>query len=223
MRISDVLAALRIEFPAVTTSKLRFLEDQGLVRPVRTAAGYRQYSSADVERLRYVLGEQRDRYLPLKVIADQLAALDAGERDAPPPHARLAAREGEPATPVSATRRTPSEVAQDAGVDRAQVDELIAAGLLRPGEDGRVDPSAHEVVVLAGVLQGHGVDARHLRAFRAAAERQADLVDQIVAPRRAQSDPSARNRAAALAAELGEVCGQLHAALVRSAVADLAP
>ena len=68
MRISDVLAALQIEFPAVTTSKLRFLEEQGLVEPVRTAAGYRQYSPADIERLRFVLRQQRDRYMPLKVI-----------------------------------------------------------------------------------------------------------------------------------------------------------
>src|SRR5690554_5541588 len=78
MRISDVLAALDAEFPAVSHSKLRFLEEQGLVTPVRTPAGYRQYSPADVERLRYVLRQQRDRYLPLKVIGAQLAALDEG-------------------------------------------------------------------------------------------------------------------------------------------------
>lgn len=85
MRISDVLAALQLEFPAVTPSKLRFLEEQGLVEPVRTPSGYRQYSPADVERLRFVLRQQRDRYMPLKVIGERLAALDAGEEGEPTP------------------------------------------------------------------------------------------------------------------------------------------
>ncbi|NLF05124.1 MAG: MerR family transcriptional regulator, partial [Actinomycetales bacterium] len=94
MRISDVLAALGGEFPAVSHSKLRFLEEQGLVTPVRTPAGYRQYSPADVERLRYVLRQQRDRYLPLKVIGEQLAELDAG-RGSQALTPQLAAKDGE--------------------------------------------------------------------------------------------------------------------------------
>ena len=95
MRISDVLRALRAEFPHVSHSKLRFLEEQGLIEPVRTASGYRQYSPADVERLRFVLVEQRDRYLPLKVIKDRLAALDAGT-DAETLAPRLAPPAGDP-------------------------------------------------------------------------------------------------------------------------------
>lgn len=220
MRISDVLAALRLEFPAVTTSKLRFLEEQGLVEPVRTPAGYRQYSPADLERLRYVLRQQRDRYLPLKVISEQLAALDAGAEDGAVPRARLATADGVTAAPG---RLTSERLAQDAGVETAFIDELVAQGVLRPGPRGVFDAWARDVVVAAAALAEHGIDARHLRAFRSAADRQVDLVEQVVAPWRGQRAVSARGRAGTLAAEVGELCVQMHTALVRSAVADLAP
>ena len=220
MRISDVLAALRIEFPAVTTSKLRFLEEQGLVAPVRTPAGYRQYSPADVERLRFVLRQQRDRYMPLKVIGERLAALDAGVDDEEAPRARLATRDGVASAP---DRLTAARLAQDAGVEMSVVDELVAQGVLRPGPGGVFDPWAREVVLVAAALADHGIDPRHLRAFRAAADRQADLVDQVVAPWRGQRSVSARARAGTLAAEVGELCARMHTALVRSAVHDIAP
>lgn len=220
MRISDVLAALRIEFPTVTTSKLRFLEEQGLVDPVRTPAGYRQYSPADVERLRFVLRQQRDKYMPLKVIGERLAALDAGEEDEQPVRARLATRDGVAPTadPLTAER-----LAQEAGVGTELVAELVAQGVLRPGPRGAFDPWAREVVVVAAALAEHGIDTRHLRTFRSAADRQADLVEQVVAPLRGQRSVSARARAGTVAAEVGELCARMHTALVRSAVHDLAP
>ncbi|MGN8245589.1 MerR family transcriptional regulator [Cellulomonas soli] len=220
MRISDVLAALRIEFPAVTTSKLRFLEEQGLVEPVRTPAGYRQYSPADIERLRYVLRQQRDRYMPLKVIGEHLAALDAGEEDEPAPRARLATSDG---VRSAAARWTAESLAHEAGVPRDFVEDLVRASVLRPGARGVFEPWAREVVVAAAALAEHGIDARHLRQFRAAADRQADLVEQVVAPWRGQRSASSRARAGTLAAEVGELCTQMHTALVRAAVADLAP
>ncbi|GAA3822001.1 MerR family transcriptional regulator [Cellulomonas soli] len=221
MRISDVLAALQIEFPAVTTSKLRFLEEQGLVEPVRTPAGYRQYSPADIERLRYVLRQQRDRYMPLKVIGEHLAALDAGEEDGPAPRARLAASDGVRSSAVA--RWTAETLAHEAGVTRDFVEDLVRAAVLRPGPRGVFEPWAREVVVAAAALSEHGIDARHLRQFRAAADRQADLVEQVVAPWRGQRSASSRARAGTLAAEVGELCTQMHTALVRAAVADLAP
>ena len=220
MRISDVLAALRIEFPAVTTSKLRFLEEQGLVDPVRTPSGYRQYSPADVERLRFVLTQQRDRYMPLKVIGERLAALDAGLDTETPARARLATRDG---VAPSADRLTAERLAHEAGVDVSLVEDLVTQGVLRPGPRGVFDQWAREVVTVAASLADHGVDARHLRAFRAAADRQADLVEQVVAPWRGQRSVSSRARAGTLAAEVGELCGGMHTALVRSAVHDLAP
>lgn len=222
MRISDVLAALKLDFPAVSNSKLRFLEEQGLVEPVRTSAGYRQYSPADLERLRYVLRAQRDRYLPLRVIRDQLAALDSGIGDAAPPPPRLATRDGERAT-KDIGRYSSATLAADAGVDEQMVIDLVQAGVIHAGPSGQFDPWLRDVVALAGMLAEHGVDARHLRTFKAATERQVDLVEQIIAPWRSQRGTSARAHAGTLAAELGELCGQLHTALLRAGVADLAP
>lgn len=221
MRISDVLADLRPDFPTVTPSKLRFLEEQGLVEPRRTAGGYRQYSPADVERLRYVLRQQRDRYLPLKVIGDQLAALDAGET-AEPVVPRLAARDGERTGQGGHARYTVEALAADAGVDAALVTALVEAGVVDPAPSGHLPVWARDVVLAAAALQEHGVDVRHLRSFRAAADRQVSVVDQIVAPLRAQRT-GGQARAASVAAEVGELCGRLHTAMVRAGVADLAP
>ncbi len=223
MRISDVLAALQIEFPAVTNSKLRFLEEQGLVQPVRTPAGYRQYSPADIERLRYVLRQQRDRYVPLKVIGEQLAALDSGAEDEPPSRAQLATRDGVRQTAATGARLTSEALAREAGVDVEVVTELVGTGVLRPTASGHFDAWARDVVVLAVALREHGIDSRHLRVFRAAADRQADLVEQVVAPWRGRHAPSSRARAGTLAAEVGELCTQLHTALVRAAVSELTP
>ena len=127
--------SLQIEFPAVTTSKLRFLEEQGLVEPVRTAAGYRQYSPADIERLRFVLRQQRDRYMPLKVIGDRLAALDAGEEDEPAPRARLATRDGvrEVAGTRLDDRRARARVRRRGGLRRRARHRGRAARGPRPG------------------------------------------------------------------------------------------
>ena len=218
MRISDVLAALQIEFPSVTTSKLRFWEEQGLVTPLRTPSGYRQYSPADVERLRFVLRCKRDHYLPLQVIADRLAALDAGEDDEQP-RARLATSDGVPAT--GSQRWSTDRLAEEAGVPVELVADLVANGVLHSNARGVFDVYARDVVRAAARLAEHGLDARHLRAFRTAADRQLDLVEQVVAPVRGQRSASARARAGTLAAELGELCTQMHTALVRAAIADL--
>jgi DNA-binding transcriptional MerR regulator len=220
MRISDALAALRIEFPTMTPSRLRFLEDQGLVHPVRTPAGYRQYSPADIERLRYVLRQQRDHYRPLRVIAAQLAALDAGQTEEPTPRARLATRDGAVPDPRA---WTVAALANDAGVAPAFVTALVDAGVLRPGARGVFEAWDREVVQAASRLAEHGVDARHLRSLRAAADRQVDLVDALVAPVRGQRGGSAQERAGTLAAELGELLAQMHTALLRAALAQLVP
>lgn len=223
MRISDVLGALQLEFPAVTNSKLRFLEEQGLVEPVRSASGYRQYSPSDVERLRFVLRQQRDRYLPLKVIGEQLDALDVGDESAAPAAAHLATADGVRQGPTLAGRWTAPGLAAEVGVPEQFVTELVEAGVLRPTARGHFGASAREVVVIAAALSQHGIDTRHLRAFRAAAERQVDLVDQVVAPWRGQHAASSRARAGTLAAEVGELCSQLHTVLVRAGVSELSP
>lgn len=216
MRISDVLAALQLEFPTVTPSKLRFLEEQGLITPVRTASGYRQYSSADVERLRYILREQRDRYTPLKVIGEQLARLDAGDDNAPVTKARLATSGGAVA---SEPARDAASVATQAGVDERLISTLVEAGVLRTDASGHLDPWAVDIARAAHRLGEHGLDVRHLRQWRNAADRQVGLVEQSVAPLRGTSGGG--TRADELAAELGEVCAALHQAMVRSGIAAL--
>lgn len=219
MRISDVLADLGGDFPTLTPSKLRFLEEQGLVEPRRTAGGYRQYSAADLERLRFVLRQQRDRYLPLRVIREQLAALDSGEATSSPAP-RLATSDGE-RTGARPSRCTIESLAEATGADPDLIGALLAAGVLRADRSGHLEPWAREVVVLALGLAEHGVEPRHLRAFRSAADRQVAMVEQIVAPLRGQRAVAAQAHAASVAAEVGELCGQLHTALIRAGVADL--
>lgn len=220
MRISDVLRALRAEFPNVSHSKLRFLEEQGLIEPVRTASGYRQYSPADVERLRYVLVEQRDRYLPLKVIKDKLAALDAGA-DVEQLVPRLATADGEPGSAAVRQRYTVDALVAAAGVERELVEGLISAGVLRQAPGGQLDARALDVVVLASGLAEYGIEPRHLRSLRTAADRHVSLVHQVVSPWRGQQNASARAHAGTVASEVGELCAQLHTVFVRQGIDDL--
>ncbi len=222
MRISDVLDTLSTDFPALTPSKLRFLEEQGLVEPRRSPGGYRQYSLADVERVRYVLREQRDKYLPLKVIGEQLTALDRGEV-LEPLQPRLATSDGEAPAPLRPARHTAASLARAAGADESLVTGLIEAGVISQGASGLLEPWTVEIVRAASSLAEHGIEPRHLRAFRAAADRQLDVVEQIVAPVRAQRAVAAQAHAATLAAEVGELCARLHTALLRAGVVELAP
>ena len=221
MRISDVLTTLKAEFPAITHSKLRFLEDQGLVEPLRTASGYRQYSLADVERLRFVLAEQRDRYLPLKVIKDKLVELDQGFGDDLTPTPRLISEDGAGSGPHSMTRLTVQVLATEAGVAVELVEDLVGAGIIRPNSRGHFDAWTQQIVTLVAGLAEHGIEARHLRSMRTAVDRDLSLVTQIVAPLRSGSTPSARARAGSVGAELGETLTGLHAALLRQGIADL--
>jgi len=219
MRISEVLARLRDDFPAVSHSKLRFLEEQGLITPVRTAAGYRQYSASDLERLRFVLAEQRDSYLPLKVIKERLAAMDAGEA-APGPSPRLAGTaSGHPG--VGERRRwTVDSVAEATSTSTDLVRDLVAAGVLRP-VDGFLDASAPDVVRLVVRLAEHGIEPRHLRPLRSAADRHVGLVDQVVAPYRSQQTAAGRAQAAEIADDLGDLLARLHSTWIRQGTAEL--
>jgi DNA-binding transcriptional MerR regulator len=204
----------------VSHSKLRFLEEQGLIDPVRTASGYRQYSPADVERLRYVLVEQRDRYLPLKVIKENLAALDAGtaaEGIVP----RLATADGDPGSAAVRQRYTVDALVSAAGVDRALVDGLIEVGVLTQAPGGQLDAHALDVVVLAAGLAEYGIEPRHLRSLRTAADRHVSLVHQVVAPWRSQQTASARAHAGTVAGEVGEMCSRLHTVFLRQGIDDL--
>jgi DNA-binding transcriptional MerR regulator len=207
--IGEVLDQLRAEFPDVSVSKIRFLETEGLIQPARSPSRYRKFSSADVERLRYILTAQRDQYLPLRVIKNQL---DAGEEDPAPGHYRLLV--DRPAAPLS--RR---ELLEATGLDEARLAELEDFGLVR--RSGRqYGPDALDAVRAIVALDRYGVQARHLRVLRASAERETALIEQVVAPTLRQRSPGARDRAGQTAREIAALALRLHAALIEAALAD---
>jgi DNA-binding transcriptional MerR regulator len=220
MSIGAVLSVLKPEFPAVTISKLRFLEEQGLVTPTRTGSGYRKYSRGDVERIRYALTAQRDSYLPLRVIREQLADLDAGRTVEQPSRARVVTRDGELVVPAAGARVSVAELRELTGAGEAEIEEIARAGLIH-ADRGRFPGRSVQVVQAAMSLARRGIDPRHLRTVRTAADREADVIDQVVAPLRAQRSGAARERGAAQAAELAELYATLHAELLRAAVDEL--
>jgi len=199
------------------------------VRPARTPSGYRQFSTADVERLRFILTAQRDHYLPLKVIREQLAAMDRGVAPGPhpgpiPPLAAvdMAAQVG--LSPEGSSGDEPpmsrEELLARAGIDQELLTELEQYGLVRSGPDG-FDTTALQVARTVKVMTGYGIEPRHLRAFRTAADREVGLLAQIVMPLARQRDPEARERAVSVAEELAGLAGTLHAMLVRAGMHDV--
>jgi MerR family regulatory protein len=194
--IGEVLAQLRAEFPDVSVSKIRFLEAEGLIQPARSPSGYRKFGPADVDRLRYILTAQRDLYLPLRVIKDQL------ESDWPA------------AGPMS--RR---EVLDATGIDERELADLEEFGLVR--RSGRqYPPEAVEAVQAIMALGRYGVQPRHLRVLRASVERETALIEQVVAPVLRQRSPGARDRAATSAREIASLVLAVHAALIEMTLAD---
>lgn len=218
MTIGAVLAILKAEFPAVSVSKLRFLEDQGLVHPNRTGSGYRKYSQADLERLHYTLTQQRDHFLPLKVIRENLEDLDAGRVVEPVRAARVVSSDGELVAPIRGARISAGELADLTGASLADIEEMSAAGLIQADSRGKYSPRSISVVHHTAALAARGIAPRNLRSLRSNAENAASLVEQVVGPERAQHSAIARERAAADAAELAEVFARLYAELVRIAV-----
>ena len=215
-----MLAALTPDFPDVTISKIRFLEAEGLVTPARTGSGYRQYTPDDVERLRYILRAQRDHFWPLKVIGDDLDAMDRGltpgdaaDGRAQPPGAGARPRRAGCRRPPTARelRLTAAELARSAGC-AGRGRRPRAYGLLRPDAAGAARRRGPAVAHAAAGLAAYGVEPRHLRGFRAAADREVGLVEQVVGPRRGAD-------AARRAAEVAHLCLALHAALVRGGLA----
>jgi DNA-binding transcriptional MerR regulator len=227
--IGSVLNQLRADFPDITISKIRFLESEGLVRPDRTAAGYRQFSLADIERLRYVLAAQRDHYLPLKVIKEHLEEMDRGADGGsgagcgprlPRPLVGVAETNA-PAAPedfaaAETVRMTQEELLDAAGITVAALAELEQFGLIKPGRAGFYDTDAVLVARTARAMTEFGLEPRHLRAFRASADREVGLLAQIVTPMTLQRDPDARARADEVVRELAALSVRLHALLVKT-------
>lgn len=226
LSIGAVLTKLRPEFPEVTISKIRFLESEGLVRPARSPAGYRQFTRADIDRLRFVLSAQRDHYLPLKVIKEQLEAADRGLRPGTPT-ARLPrpldAGDGLPAprdfAPGEEIRLTREELAAEAEIDSALLAEIEQYGLIRRGPTGYYHPDCVLVAATARAMTEFGIEPRHLRAFRASADREVGLLEQVVAPLYRQRAPEAKERADEVVRELAALSVTLHTLLVKAGLA----
>ena len=234
LTIGDVLAHLKPEFPDLTISKIRFLEGEGLVRPERTPSGYRKFSPGDVGRLRYVLSQQKDHYLPLKVIKEQLDAIDrglvpAGTSTSTPrvPHVAIAAIADNAPTAehfrssAAALRLTREELLNAAGLRSEQLAELEQFNLITPKAGGHYDDDALSVAKIVADLARFGLEGRHLRSFRTAAEREVGLFSQVVGPRALQRSNESRARAEETVRELAALSVQLHAALVQIGLRDV--
>jgi DNA-binding transcriptional MerR regulator len=264
LSIGEVLSLLREEFPDVTISKIRFLESQGLLDPERTPSGYRKFYDEDVERLRWILRQQRENFLPLKVIkgrlVDQPDSAPAPEVPVPVPVAvevlpvTPAARPASvtsPASPTGATTlaaaaaaasaatQSPSaaarptltgpsggnytldELAAATGLSEQAIVELSGFGLIGSRDVGGTvyyDEDAATIAALAAGFARHGVEARHLRMYKNAAERESALFEQIVMPLVKQRNPQARQQAATALEDLGRMSSELRRALLRQAL-----
>lgn len=227
MSIGELIVALRTDFPDVSISKIRYLEAEGLVEPERTPAGYRRFRHGDVSRLRYVLTAQRDHYLPLRVIKDNLAALDRGDSPQGPAVAashvgRVTVRGGLADTDLDGvvrqdepTRLDRASLLERSGIDAALLEELESYGfVVRRSGPVPYDRDALMVASLVRELTAYGLEPRHLRAVKTAADREIGLVQQVVTPLVRRGGPDARARAEEVARELASLSVRLHAALV---------
>lgn len=217
LSIGQVLARLTPEFPDLSSSKLRFLEERGLVSPSRTASGYRKFSPADVERLHTVLALQRDHYLPLKVIKKYLAQLDAGEN--PPFPGGGAAPAG---SMLPAGRRFQrDELLREAGAGPELLQEAVSASLIVPADV--YGEEALTVLRALAELARTGIGPRHLRGFRAAAEREIGLIETALVPIARRKDVTARPQTAELAREIAGQLDVVRGSIIRAALERLQP
>ena len=215
LSIGQVLAKLTPEFSDLSPSKLRFLEDRELVSPGRTPAGYRTYSPADVDRLRFVLTAQRDHYLPLRVIKQYLDELDDGKSPVLP-HAGPVTG----SVPVlDAQRLTKQELLDHSGALSSVLDGAIAAGLLEPK---RVY-SEHDAIVLKSVVDASkfGLEPRHLRGMRLAVDREVGLVSQAVSASGGASKKMSKDEFRDNGRELSDILTTSRQVLTRDAINKL--
>ena len=223
LSIGEVLSKLRSEFSDITISKIRFLESEGLIEPQRTPSGYRKFTNSDLERLRFVLLAQRDQYLPLRVIKENLDALDRGLTPAKVmggiASPRLVSEDGalidSSFSEDQDLRLTRAELISASELSEEQLSELESYGLISiKGRHYDADALAIARAVVA--ISAFGIGARHLRSFKTAADREIGLVEQVTTPIRSQKGSEAKAKADEAERELASLSIKLHAALVRS-------
>jgi DNA-binding transcriptional MerR regulator len=216
--IGSVCKALRQEFPDISISKIRYLEDQKLLSPRRTQGGYRLYSPNDVERLRTILRMQRDEFLPLRVIRQELAGGRA-ERELATP------ADGRPLRRTAVNVRDPGGiysldvVVEETGATPALVRELVEFGVIKGEARGGTryfDETEREIVRAVSELARYGVGGRNLRMFRTSADREAQLLQSILAPALRSRNPARRKEAIETLENLASVTTHLkHLLLIR--------
>jgi DNA-binding transcriptional MerR regulator len=215
LRIGEVVRRLTAEFPDISISKSRYLEDEGLLTPRRTQGGYRLFSESDLERLQTILRLQRDEFLPLRVIRDELDAPGQKERKRRRP------------TALGAEEDTIDldELCERAGIDSALAKELEDFGLLAPvgsAREKRYLESDTDVAATCAQLMRYGVDPRNLRTFRTATGRQAALIEQLVAASLRARNPERRQTALRDLQQLAELASELSSLLFWRDLRDFA-
>jgi len=213
LSIGEVINLLRDDFPDVSVSKIRFLESQGLIDPGRSDSGYRQFDQADLARLRFILQQQRDHFLPLKVIKSKLTLWERGED--------LATKTSQPASHLDSHLDSKGEplsredLLRRSGLSSRQLDELLEAGVMRALGEGEVfAPEAGIVATEAKRLMDQGLEPRHLRTVRLSVDREADLLRQLTAPLMRANNADARARAKDLLELSGGSVQAMHRAML---------
>ncbi|HSR14765.1 MAG TPA: MerR family transcriptional regulator [Gemmatimonadales bacterium] len=212
LTIGEVINRLKPEFPEATVSKLRFLESEGLIHPARSHSGYREFGPGDIERIRYILRQQRDHFLPLKVIKSKLTAWQRGEE---PTVAAPAGAPPETYFATSGVEMSDEELARAAGVTGDVVRRLTEAGVLERGSGG-FDEDDLAIVRAAHRLLSHGFEPRHLRTVRLAANRESDMLGQLTGALLRHRSPASRQQAAEILADSAQAIRELQDAMLRA-------
>jgi DNA-binding transcriptional MerR regulator len=204
--IGRVIELLTADFPDITPSKLRFLEEQGLVTPHRTESGYRKFTDTDIERVKLILELQRDKFLPLRVIKAYLDDLDAGKQPSLPTETRR---------PSVNRKFTKLELVAESGINETLLAEAQSISLI--GE-APFEYSDIEIARSLMQLSRYGISARHIRGIKTAADRDLGLIQGVVASVKKQRDPSAKSRAAAYASEIESHFAKIRSELIRAVI-----
>ena len=217
LSIGEVINLLRDDFPDVSVSKIRFLESQGLIDPDRSNSGYRQFDANDLARLRFILQQQRDHFLPLKVIKSKLTVWERGE-------AGEAAVQSASALTDDSAPVDRADLMRMAKISEAELAGLESVGLIRPiAATDRYDHAAVVVAREARKMMDLGLEARHLRALRLSAEREVDLVAQLVAPLTRAANSEARSRAEEIIGAAADSMNAIHRSLLVSGLREQLP
>ncbi|NJD19082.1 MAG: MerR family transcriptional regulator, partial [Gemmatimonadetes bacterium] len=222
LAIGEVIDLLHEEFPDISISKLRFLESQGRIRPVRSPACYRQFRAPDVERIRYVLRQQRDHFLPLKVIKAKLSAWERGEEPTVPPSSGPLP---EAYFGGGRVRMSTDELARAAGVPLDLIERLIEHGVLDSRRDKSGDaPFGEDDAAVARAAQrlvSRGLEPRHVKSLCLASHREVDLLSQLAGPLLRHRTPAGRRQAAEVLADCAQAARDLQDAVVRARLRTL--